>query len=605
MSDTFTSLDQRMTVFSAFAPSRRILHYARAALAQARTLDAASIASFPSIEAAICHHAEDRVSELRSGLRWALALPAVLDGVAARVSAGCPTLADAAEVLEIAISAGLAPASKRRAIGDAKSLARRVHKNPDVLAAFPASRRAIKKVLDGLSHCDFEMSVSSYASRRSRILSLAALLDPARRQTLRAAELPAAWASMFEAARAIGLGGQLAKTYPLVRQALRESLNPSEVEQAVVQKMVDESNDKGLENPPASLAATVYAWNALAKRLASHHLKQLDAPAELAKARGPVSRRFTDLPEAIQVVWAGFEAENGSRTLGGNSLASLVVPNDHPYADLIAGAGVSVTGYAPNTLRALKSLFTSLAWAEIDDGRRPKTLFDCLSHEAINKVVATKQAAQKARAAAQGQDYQPKNATLKSVITSLISLSRIAGRTDSDIDALLRLRNQVDPNIIKMRRDLRNGGYKPIYTSEKMGPLHARMLEQFSGEAGHAKLRWFLQLPEVLFKPLENKLRRKAALSAVERVDGLTAIAMAILQVCPLRRANLVDSLRIGGSDPSMSIPTDPRQPIGIRVPKAETKTGDRDIAAELPVGVSRRIRIYVERGMSRPLLKM
>ncbi|MCR9178429.1 MAG: site-specific integrase [Alphaproteobacteria bacterium] len=358
--------------------------------------------------------------------------------------------------------------------------------------------------------------------------------------------------------------------------------------------MVDESTDKGLENPQASLAATVYAWNVLAKLLPPHHLKRLEAPADRAKARGSVSRRFTDLPNAVQAIWTGFEEEFGSRTLGDNSLASLVVPTDHPYADLVTGAGVSVTGYASNTLRNLKSLFNSLAWAEFDDGRTPETLFDCLSHEAIGKVISAKQATQKARATVQGKEYQFKNATLKSVLTSMITLSRIAGRSDTDIEALQDIRNQLDPTIIKMRRDPKNGEYKPVFSSEKMGPLHAGMLEQFSGEAGYTKLRSFLQLPETLFKPLESKLRRKSTLNAVERVDGLTAIAMAILQVCPLRRANLVDSLRIGGPDPSMSIPTDPRQPIRIRIPRAETKTGARDIAAELPIGVSRRIRIYV-----------
>jgi integrase len=596
MSDTLTSLDQRITVFSGLAPSRQILHYARAALAHARKIDPESIASFPSVEAAIRHDADDRVCETRDGLRWALALPAVPDGVAERVSAGSPTLADAAEVLELAISVGLAPASKRRAIGDARALARRIHKNPDALTAFPASRRAIKKTLDGLTHCDFGMSAGSYASRRSRVLFLASLLDPVRRQTLRASELPAEWAAVFEDARVLGLGGQLAKIYPIVRQALRDSLSPSDVGQSVVDEMVDVSSVKGLENPRASVGATVYAWNTLATRLPPRHLKRLTAPADLAKARGTISRRFTDLPEEVQGIWASFESEYGNRTLGGSSLASLVVSSNDPYASLAAGAGLSVSGYAPNTLRNLKSLFSSLAWAEIEDGRTPETLFDCLSHKAINNVVAAKQVAQKARATAQGKEYQLKNATLKSTLTSLITLSRIAGRDESDIDALLRLRNQLDPTIIKLRRDPRNGGFKPVYTSEKMGPLHAGMLEQFSGEAGHTKLRSFLQLPETLFKPLESKLRRNTALTAAERVDGLTAIAMAILQVCPIRRANLVDGLRIGGPDPSMSIPTDPRQPIRIRISRSETKTGARDIAAELPVGVSRRIRVYVDK---------
>lgn len=596
MSNTINTLDQRISVFSGLAPSRQILHYARAALANARKINPESMASFRSVEAAICHGADDRVCETRQGLRWALALPAVPAGVAERVSTGSPTLADAAEVLELAISTGLAKRSKRRAIGDARALARRIHKNPDALTAFPASRRAIKKLLDGLTHCDFGMSVGSYASRRSRILFLASLLDPARRQTLRASELPAEWAAVFQDARAIGLGGQLAKIYPLVRLASRDGLSPSEVGQSVVDMLVDASAVGGLENPRASVGATVYAWNAVATRLPPHHLKRLTAPADLAKMRGPIVRRFTDLPDEVQKIWADFEAEYGNRTLGGNSLASLVVSSNDPYASLFAGAGIAVSGYAANTLRNFKGLITSLAWSAIEDGRTPTTLFDCLSHEAIGKVIATKRAAQKARSAAQGKEYQPKNATLKSVLTSLITLSRIAGRTDRDIDALLKLRNQLDPTIIKMKRDPRGGGYRPVYASEKMGPLHAEMLEQFSGEAGHTKLRAFLQLPETLFKPLESKLRRSKALTAAERVDGLTAIAIAILQVCPIRRANLVEGLRIGGPDPSMSIPTDPRQPIRIRISRSETKTGARDIAAELPVGVSRRIRVYVDK---------
>lgn len=211
---------------------------------------------------------------------------------------------------------------------------------------------------------------------------------------------------------------------------------------------------------------------------------------------------------------------------------------------------------------------------------------------AVSNLTLDKQILAEAAKGPEGQSAH--TYPLKGAVTVMIALCAIADRPAEEIAHLETLRDRVDPSIIAIRRNPRTGGVTRIYSEERMGPNHKRMLQQFAGEAGAGKLNAYFELPRRLLNPLNAKIQRRQPLNPVEIVDYVSALTILILQVCPIRRANLVGSLRIADNDPTVGIPGNSREPVRFRIPAAETKTRKREILAELPSEVGAVLREYV-----------
>jgi hypothetical protein len=308
--------------------------------------------------------------------------------------------------------------------------------------------------------------------------------------------------------------------------------------------------------------------------------------------------RFDDLPPDLKEIWSTVVAEHASLDEGAGSLSDLVEEpaSTDPYAAIIGkGAYSARSRYSQQTLTGMCSYFTRLANKALASGGHPRTLFECLEPALISSVLSDIEDGQKARAEARGVEHSSSNATLKGAATAMIALCSIAGRPEEEIERLKALRDRVDPSIIGIRKNSRTGGVTRIYSDERMGPKHKLMLQQFAGDAGAVKLRAYFTLPQLLLKPLKSKIQRRRPLHPVEIADYISALAILILQVCPVRRANLEGSLRIAGKNPTVSIPDNPREPVRLRVPASETKTRKRDVLAELPLEVSAVLREYVK----------
>jgi integrase len=159
------------------------------------------------------------------------------------------------------------------------------------------------------------------------------------------------------------------------------------------------------------------------------------------------------------------------------------------------------------------------------------------------------------------------NAFAVAVARTLIDVARYRVRVDQDA-------------LAQMKRLAGNLKAPPF----ELRPRNKALLRQLQSDELRAKL---LFLPETLLREVEREM--KSDKGRFPFVRAQVAIAVDILLAVPLRPQNLC---RLDWSR-HFTEPDGPKGPLTMFVPGAETKSGRKDIVAQIPAPVARRLRWY------------
>jgi len=619
------------------ALGERGAHNARKALLRIAERTGATPAEVPARDVLAAHAAvRDAVSakqhaEEHTHLQRLLGLPTLPPSVGARVFAGTATLADA----HAAVS--------QQPRGDAAG------KNPRLTALekitrclstagdgsdLPAGRRALDLRLDRLSHHDLGVRPRSAATIKSQVRAAAALVDVEDRRRVSASMLSGAWAEVIGTLREQkqnkglsqktrrSLGHHEGRIWPLVAYAWRRGVAPAEMDDATIQSLLRDLEQRGVARPFETARNVVYAWEALQDLVPGwppHTLSRLYAAGTSVH-----DTPFEELPAPLRAAWDSYAAATFAETSHGTTtdLTACVVddgPRDGDgYADPFAarrGDPAATTAASrrrsPDQKADFRTVVTHAANAAIHElGKWPKQLADLMDDAVVNRTLQRRYRALQQRADARGEPRPaPQCNTLKHTVSILKAIASDLGMPQSFVDAVDSYYDDVHPDVVG--RVQTPEGSKRKFRDRRIGPKHAVMLEQFATDGGDRKLLAWFELPRDLLQRVERPLRAVRGdtrrLSDRDLNDGVTAVAAALLQCCPVRRENLAE-LRLArcrerGLDANLYIPGTPdarhsrrsARPARIHLTPWETKS-DVEMTVVASQFATRALQLYRDR---------
>lgn len=559
---TLHDLDMALSVFPDALP-RQSRHYARRALGRlAALIDGSNVGL--GAEEILAKHAEikreigKRWYEEHAALKKVLDLPVLVTDVALRIRSGRATMRDALEVLGQQNWAG----EEIRIKGCYDRLAEKLLARGIVFEDTPAAETVIEPLLSSFSHLDFGLQPKAWGTMKSRLRRLVKLVDIHARLRLSATLLPQAWDGLIKAAKISGATrGTLAKCWPLVAYCSRTGIDPVAVDDAAVEKLLEDLERRQRADAFSIARDAVYAWETLAKSIPSWPPVTLHRIYRLPGRSG--RPRFTDLPEELQSDWASFFKKHRTGDLGipaAKSLGDLVVD------DLYSAVLPLSPALCDATLANLKSGVIGLAGAAIALGSKPKSLLDVVNPEVVLEAVKIQQASQSTRAKNAGSaspENTAKNHGLLQVVSRALAIARRIEAPAASITALEKLRDRVDPRLIKIRTD-----GKRQYRRTEIGSRHRKRIAAFNDVV---KMHAWLEMPYVMLDGMQKIYAAKAEPQIKQIGDAIVAVLYAVSLCCPMRRSNLAN-LTVVGPESKIWLPSEGRGPGKLRVPATEVK---------------------------------
>ncbi|MBK1669525.1 hypothetical protein CKO28_15910 [Rhodovibrio sodomensis] len=449
--------------------------------------------------------------------------------------------------------------------------------------------KALESRLKTLRHTDLGVAKASAATITSHVRGAVALVDLNSQQRLQKSMLTGDWAALVAEIRSYSTGGRRglghfeAKIWPLVEYCFRHGIPAANVSDDTIQELWTDLEKRKVARPFETARATIYAWEALQSKIPTWPATKLNR-IHADGLSSPHSTFFQHLPDDLKADWAAYvEANFGDRTQTGSDvdLTALVVSaTDSEYVDPFADTEPAL----PGRLRSkesepnMRTVMTYAANAAIHDiGFMPHCLTDLLNERVLRRTLSRQYLRQQQRAHAKGEARPSKrNSTLKFTVSVFKAIATDLGLPDDLVAAFDGYYDRFHPDVTGWKRT--KDGHKRTFRKQRIGPRHARMLDQFVQQGGDAKLLAWWRLPEGLLGHVRKRLSAvgdPALLSDKELNDANTAVVAGILRGNPLRRENIAE-LRIGapgtGLEPNLRIPEDPKGHARIWLSATEVK---------------------------------
>jgi integrase len=597
---TLADIEVRVRVFRDVLPHAGF-HAACKALARIAQAHHQPLSAIPAADAFARYEAlkdvpESVVSDERLYLRRALALPALPPDVSDRIRRGEPTFADASVVID-AHAAAFESVSKHdkaktwrseagRLKGALKRLAMKLGKPP---AAVSATIASVDAELARLTHADFayDDTSGSFGTFCSRIRRAARLVDIRARRKLSASLLTGPWKGIVERAKQReDVRAYLAKLWPLVDHCERHDVGPEQVDDAVIAALLADLERHGRADAFDVARNAVYAWEHLQASVPGFPAQKLsrlyrDAPS-------PHAVQFKDLPAPFLASWEEYAAthfrdkEEAQIALEEFVLDEYADPTSLELPEALHNSGAR---------KDFKTVITYAANVALDRGMTLHHIRDVLTLELMQAMLARVANRQKARADRQGEEFAQRSATRKNYATIFIAMARDLGIDEMTIKAMERLRDRIDPSLIKVERR-HDGTTKRTRASHLMGPRHAKRLQQFNDPV--KMLAWY-----AMFGKLEARVRARLKVHKRLRSNDCNDLAAAIMygitRSMPVRPSNCA-KLRSSGPKRNIILPAHHRAEGHIHIDKNEVKNAV-DLEILLPPDVVRVIELWLEHG--------
>lgn len=492
---------------------------------------------------------QDEVSALRHLRR----LPAPPSELLKRLVTGTATLADAISLAAQQESWG----DERSRIASAiRRLALQAGAAPESL---PATKESVERLLKRLGAGAFGLGPRAFGTFRSRILRAVKLVDLQSSTHVKASMLSGPWRALQTAADATGsarVKAALTKAWPLIQYCFAAGIDPEDVDDGTVLEMLTDLERRGRKSAFEAARNAIYSWETLQaavpewprqalSRLYAGHIKTRPWTA------------FEDLPVDIQRIWEDYVARTCHDP--GQSVAALVVDDDDrgEFDDLLedeASANTTPGVYSPETLRQRRSVWLQCIAAATDLGQPIRSMGDVATPGVAKLVLERLGGRQQMQAKRDGQQWSQKNASRKNVAEVVRAFAADSGADNHTLEILTRMRDRVDPHLVRTRRDAKTGATKRVYSAKRMGKKPAEQLRQFTNPGAILAL---FHLPDHLISEAKRLMARPGHEQGGYALL-ITAIVHMILRDAPIRREDLA-RLRIFGAERELILPSTPR----------------------------------------------
>lgn len=598
---TLADIDVRVRVFRDALPHAGF-HAACKALARIAQADNQPLSAVPASDALARHNAlkdipASAVSDERLYLRRALALPALPPDVSERIRRGEPTFADAIAVIDGHATAFEKMNNQQKANiwrGEAGRIKGALKRLADRLATPPeatvATIAAVEACLAKVTHSDFayDDASGSFVTFCSRIRRAVRLVDIRARRKLSATLLSGPWKTIVEAIHGVvgiaGIKGHLTKIWPLLDYCERNDIAPSKVDDAVLGALLSDLERHGRMDAFDVARNAIYAWERLqgvVHGFPSQKLQRIyrDAPS-------PHAVPFERLPSPFLASWRTYAATYfRNEESAPMSLESLVL-DEHADPTIKDAADAR---HHPDARKDFKTVVAYAANAALDRGMQIKDLRDVLTPGLMQAMLVRVANRQKARAERNGEEFTPRNNTLKNDATIFIGMTRDLGVDKAAIAVMEGLRDKVDPTLIKLQKRP-DGTTRRVRARRLMGPRHAKRLRQFNDPV--KMLAWY-EMPGKLEARVRARLKAYRRLRLQDCKDLAVAVVYGISRSTAIRPENYAE-LRISGTRKNMFLPTHHRAEGYIHIDWTEVKNYN-DIDIVLPPETVRLIELWRE----------
>lgn len=535
--DTFPS---RGVYMAARRGLRRLAEAAAASGAAVVDDPAAALSALRRAGAVDARSTGDEIPALR---RLAI-LPAPDAGTTVRIARGEATLADAIACVRLRGDWG---AEVGRIVGAVRRLAKVVGATPD---GIPARRAHVDHLFARRRPADFGLRPRTYATFKSRIRRAVGLVDQEARTHLKASGLTGPWRRLREQAEALGQGrsrGWFRALWPLVRYCHARAIAPEDVTDDTLRALLAHLEERGVKGACDVARKVVYAWEGLQAAVPGWPAQQLSR-IYAVPGRARSWPAFEDLPEHVQAIWHAYAAVACRRQL--ESYADLVPDLADEFADIGGGAeDPSEEGtLKASSLRCRRTIFTEAVEAAREIGIDVRTMADVANLDVSKRLLARIRARQEAAAEAAGVPYSPRNGYRKNAAVTMRMLALHAGASEAEMEEFARMRDRVDPYLVRVYKNPRTGLQKRHYARKQMGQRPAKALRQFRSSL---TLHGFFGMPDRLLAAARPLLERPER-AQEGRTLVISALCHLILREVPLRRGDL-GRLRVSETRPRSS----------------------------------------------------
>ncbi|HVO03747.1 MAG TPA: hypothetical protein VMT54_16205 [Candidatus Cybelea sp.] len=556
-----------------------------------------------------------------SSLDQLFEFPALPPALAVQIRGGTASLSDAL----LAIKSRPDFKDPARIAGAVEAFAEIIQKRHGMpISGIPARLKQVENHLSALTHADFGVGLGTFESMKSRIRKAVALVDMSAGRRLPKTQLLPRWQEVItkieeesdrrEEQKRSGLMGDRAKLGQLIAFCHERRIDPDSVTDATVSELLAALEADRHSDAFAIARDTVYAWERLQRELSEFPQQRLSRRYRARDGRAG-RRALESLPVAFQSAWLDFEVRFGvSDDAPLRSLASFVrKPNpeddgplgaDHfdedPFAldeeeddswaedaelpDLADGSE-HVARFSPSYLTNIRSAVLHAGMLLQDAERPPNTLLDVVRYKVVERLLRDKHRLQQ-----QADLSTPtRNNSLRNVATCMIAVARALEVSPEQIEALMNLRDTVDPFFIKKVKQP-DGVVKRLYADHRMGPRHKERIAAMADD--HALLNWF-EITTTLFDRLNKIIEKGKTPTPPQANDGVVLVLHSITRCCPLRRLNLA-KIPVYGPGAWLRMPLRQGGCARITIPREYVKNG-RDLTVELTPEATAMVEFYLK----------
>jgi integrase len=589
---------ENFTRAGAFAARRAV-----ARIAQDARMAPAAVPAAGALEALDRLH--DRLprgefSDLKARLARAVQLAPLSAPILDRIGLGAATFADVA-----------AAAERQPKLWEGgrclTALKRFAEKVSLALDQIPATSAYIETKFAEWTFASIPMKPRAFGNWRAKIRRAVGLVDLSKRQELKRSQLAGPWRDLLgplekprkgapdpRTPEQIAAAPHVGKLWPLVAHCYRNDVAPAAVSDETVEALHRQLVERNVAEPLSVARNAVYAWEKLQALLPSFPRQTLERVYKEGFGGAAIHETpWKELGQPFLASWDTYEA--GHFGDGGQVRSMTEFLPKGPGRGRFAARAQEFAAPAVKSRKkksAVANFKTALTYganALIKTGLELTNIRQVASFQGL---AATIDAVADRQIERGNQDE--KSNYLYNTATMLITMATDLKAPEDELDAMRRMRDEVDPLFLgKYVVSKRTGKLVPLREEWRIGPKHERQLQAFNDANVVDR---FLDMPYLLMKRAEAAIdeaqRSEQPLDPRYGGDVIVACYHGLSCCAPIRRQNFAE-IRIDGREIHISLPNEWGTPGFIHVPATKTKN-KKKLDIKLPPVVADWFRTYL-----------